>query len=51
MKAMTAADAQNRFGQLIEAAQHRPVAVTRHGRPAAIVNVGLNRCLGRHAAT
>lgn len=37
MKAMTAADAQNRFGQLIEAAQRRPVAVTRHGRTAAIV--------------
>jgi antitoxin Phd len=37
MKAMTAAEAQNKFGQLLEAAQRRPVAVTRHGRRAAIV--------------
>ena len=37
MKSMTAAEAQNKFGQLIEAAQRRPIAITRHGRPAVVV--------------
>lgn len=37
MKSMTSAEAQNKFGQLLEAAQRRPVAVTKHGRPAAVV--------------
>ena len=37
MKSMTSAEAQNNFGRLLEAAQRRPVAVTRHGRTAAVV--------------
>lgn len=34
---MTSAEAQNRFGQLLDTAQREPVAITRHGRPAAFV--------------
>ena len=34
---MTSADAQNRFGQMLDTAQHEAVAITRHGRPAAFV--------------
>ena len=34
---MTSAEAQNRFGQLLDTAQHEAVAITRHGRPAAFV--------------
>jgi prevent-host-death family protein len=34
---MTSAEAQNRFGQLLDTAQHEDVAITRHGRPAAFV--------------
>jgi antitoxin Phd len=37
MEYITSADAQNRFGQLIESAQKRPIAITRHGRPAVVV--------------
>ena len=37
MITMTSAEAQNRFGQLIDTAQREPVAITRHGRPAAFV--------------
>jgi prevent-host-death family protein len=34
---MTSAEAQNRFGQLLEMAQREAVVITRHGRPAAFV--------------
>jgi antitoxin Phd len=37
MKTMTSAEAQNRFGQLLDTAQREPVAITRHGRPAAFI--------------
>jgi prevent-host-death family protein len=33
----TSAEAQNKFGQLLDTVQHEPVAITRHGRPAAFV--------------
>jgi antitoxin Phd len=34
---MTSAEAQNRFGQLLDTAQREPVAITRHGRPTAFI--------------
>ncbi len=34
---MTSAEAQNSFGKLLDTAQREPVAITRHGRPAAFV--------------
>lgn len=34
---VTSAEAQNRFGQLLDTAQREPVAITRHGRPAAFL--------------
>jgi prevent-host-death family protein len=34
---MTSVEAQNRFGQLLDAAQREPVAITRHGRKAAFI--------------
>ena len=37
MKTMTAVEAQNRFGQLLDTAQREPVAITRHGRPTAFI--------------
>jgi antitoxin Phd len=37
MTTMTSAEAQNRFGQLIETAQREAVVVTRHGRPSIFV--------------
>ena len=37
MKTITAIDAKNRFGQLLDSAQREPVTVTKMGRPAAIV--------------
>jgi prevent-host-death family protein len=33
----TSAEAQNQFGQLLDTVQREPVAITRHGRPAAFV--------------
>jgi prevent-host-death family protein len=33
----TSAEAQNNFGQLLDTVQREPVAITRHGRPAAYV--------------
>ena len=32
-----ASEAKNNFGRLIDAAQRRPVAIERHGRPVAYV--------------
>lgn len=37
MVKMTSAEAQNRFGQLLDTAQNQIVEITRHGRPAAFV--------------
>ena len=37
MRIVSAIDAKNRFGQLLEAAQREPVTVTKQGRPAAVV--------------
>jgi prevent-host-death family protein len=33
----TSVEAQNNFGQLLDTVQREPVAITRHGRPAAYV--------------
>jgi len=33
----TSAEAQNQFGQLLDTVQREPVAITRHGRMAAIL--------------
>ena len=37
MVTITSAEAQNRFGQLLDTAQRETVAITRHGRPAAFL--------------
>lgn len=37
MRTISAIDAKNRFGQLLDAAQREPVTVTKKGRPAAIM--------------
>jgi prevent-host-death family protein len=37
MKTMTSLEAQNRFGELIDASQREPVLITRRGRPVSIV--------------
>ena len=37
MQKITAIDAKNRFGQLLESALREPVTVTKQSRPAAVV--------------
>ncbi len=37
MKIMTALEAKNRFGEVMEAAQRQPVSITRNGRPSVVV--------------
>ncbi len=37
MRTISSIDARSRFGQLLDAAERAPVAVTRKGRPAAVV--------------
>lgn len=37
MITVTSMQAQNRFGQLLDAVQREPVTITRHGRPAAFI--------------
>lgn len=37
MKTVTARDAKNRFGQLIDDAQREPVTIEKNGRPFAVV--------------
>ena len=37
MRTITALDAKNRFGQLLDAARRGPVTVTKKGRPAAVL--------------
>jgi prevent-host-death family protein len=37
MKSMSAKDAKNRFGFLLDTAQAEPVTIEKHGRPIAVV--------------
>lgn len=37
MKKLTAHDAKARFGQLLDAAQHGPVTISKHGREVAVM--------------
>ena len=37
MKTLTAKDAKNRFGRLIDLARAEPVAVAKHGLPVVVV--------------
>lgn len=37
MKSMSARDAKNRFGFLIDTARQEPVSVEKHGRPVVVV--------------
>jgi prevent-host-death family protein len=37
MITISSAEAQNRFGQLLDTVQREPVTITRHGRPAAFI--------------
>ncbi len=37
MKAMTAKDAKNHFGELMDTVQREPVTIEKHGRPVAVV--------------
>ncbi|MEX0976625.1 MAG: type II toxin-antitoxin system Phd/YefM family antitoxin [Woeseia sp.] len=37
MKTITALEAKNKFGQLIEAAQRQPVTITKKGRASVVV--------------
>ena len=37
MKTVTALEAKNRFGKLLDEAQREPVTVTKQGRPFAVV--------------
>jgi prevent-host-death family protein len=37
MRTMTSVEAQNHFGELLDAAQREPVTITRRGRPVAYV--------------
>jgi prevent-host-death family protein len=37
MKSITALEAKNRFGEVMEAAQRQPVSITRNGRPSVVM--------------
>ncbi|HHJ15753.1 MAG TPA: type II toxin-antitoxin system Phd/YefM family antitoxin [Gammaproteobacteria bacterium] len=37
MKALSAKDAKNRFGELMDTVQREPVSIEKHGRPVAVV--------------
>jgi antitoxin Phd len=37
MKSVTALEAKNRFGEVLEAAQRQPVSITRNGRPSVVM--------------
>jgi prevent-host-death family protein len=37
MKSMSAKDAKNNFGVLMDDVQHEPVSIKKHGRPFAVV--------------
>jgi len=38
MRTMTSAEAQNHFGELLDAAQREPATITRRGQPVAFVS-------------
>jgi prevent-host-death family protein len=37
MKSVTALEAKNRFGEVMEAAQRQPISITRNGRPSVVM--------------
>jgi prevent-host-death family protein len=37
MRTFSAADAKNRFGELLDAARREPVRIEKHGRPVAVM--------------
>jgi len=37
MKAIAAKEAKNNFGEMMDAVQHEPVTIEKHGRPVAVV--------------
>ncbi len=37
MKSVTALEAKNRFGEVLEAAQRQPISITRNGRPLVVM--------------
>lgn len=37
MKAIAAREAKNRFGNLMDSAQHEPIAIEKHGRAVAVL--------------
>lgn len=37
MKSITALEAKNRFGEMLETAQRQPVSITRNGRPSVVM--------------
>lgn len=37
MESITALEAKNRFGRLLDSAQRHPVSITKNGRPSAVV--------------
>ena len=37
MKIITALEAKNRFGEVMEAAQRQPIGITRNGRPSVVM--------------
>jgi prevent-host-death family protein len=37
MKSVTALEAKNRLGEVLEAAQRQPVSITRNGRPSVVM--------------
>jgi prevent-host-death family protein len=37
MKSVTALEAKNRFGEVLETAQRQPVSITRNGRPSVVM--------------
>jgi prevent-host-death family protein len=37
LKSLSAREAKNRFGYLIDIARHEPVSIEKHGRPVVVV--------------
>ena len=37
MKTVTALEARNRFGEMMETAQRQPASITRNGRPSVVM--------------
>ena len=56
MLTMTSLAAQSQFGALIDSSQRQPIAVTRHGRPVAVVQsyadyISSTKTIPLHVAT